>query len=149
MDVIAALDMYVEQQQWEKCIQEAEQQSYDVLTKYVALYAAHLIKEKDHVRALSLFVQHGAPPNSQVNLMPQFNILLQIFSTQPMQLVYFRCYFRVVLTQSGEFHIIKNRICWTALCHHPCLFGVCIFHFVFFVQCKTSTAKVQKCMLFS
>lgn len=65
VDVIAALDMYVEQQQWEKCIQEAEQQSYDVLTKYVALYAAHLIKEKDHVRALSLFVQHGAPPNSQ------------------------------------------------------------------------------------
>ena len=26
VDVIAALDMYVEQNQWEKCIQEAEQQ---------------------------------------------------------------------------------------------------------------------------
>ena len=36
-----------------------------VLSKYVALYAAHLIKEGDQMTALALFVQHGTPPNPQ------------------------------------------------------------------------------------
>jgi len=65
VDVIAALDMYVEQGLWDKCIQEAQQQSSDVLNKYVALYAAQLIKNSDHEKALTLFVQHGTPPNPQ------------------------------------------------------------------------------------
>jgi len=65
VDVIGALDMYVEQGQWDRCIQEAEQQSVDVLNKYVALYAANLIKEGDLVKALDLFVQYGAPANPQ------------------------------------------------------------------------------------
>eukprot|EP00111_Clytia_hemisphaerica_P000435 TCONS_00001218-protein len=65
VDVIAALDMYVEQGLWDKCIQEAEQQSFEVLSKYVALYAANLIKDGDQVKALRLFVEHGAPANPQ------------------------------------------------------------------------------------
>jgi len=37
-----------------------------VLSKYVALYAANLIKDGEQVKALRLFVEHGAPPNPQV-----------------------------------------------------------------------------------
>ena len=40
--------------------------SVDVLNKYVALYAANLIKDGDLVKALELFVQYGAPANPQV-----------------------------------------------------------------------------------
>ena len=65
VDVIAALDMYAEQGEWEKCIAEAEQQSSEVLNKYVAMYAATLIKAGNIVDALQLFVVHGAPPNPQ------------------------------------------------------------------------------------
>ncbi|XP_065670042.1 intraflagellar transport protein 172 homolog isoform X3 [Hydra vulgaris] len=65
VDVIAALDMYVEQGAWAKCIEQAKKQSFEVLTKYVTLYAAHLIKEGNLEGALSLFVEHGAPPNHQ------------------------------------------------------------------------------------
>ena len=37
-----------------------------MLSKYVALYAANLIKDGDQIKALRLFVEHGAPPNPQV-----------------------------------------------------------------------------------
>lgn len=41
-------------------------QNYKVLHKYVALYATHLIREGSYDKALSLYVQHGAPANLQV-----------------------------------------------------------------------------------
>ena len=41
-----------------------------MLSKYVAQYAAHLIKENNTMKALELFVKHGAPPISQVTLIP-------------------------------------------------------------------------------
>lgn len=41
-------------------------QNYKVLHKYVALYATHLIREGSWDKALSLYVQHGAPVNPQV-----------------------------------------------------------------------------------
>ncbi|KAM4772549.1 intraflagellar transport protein 172 homolog [Rhinophrynus dorsalis] len=74
VDVMAALDMYAERGQWEKCIDIAAKQNYKVLHKYVALFATHLIKEGKWDQALSLYVQHGAPANSQ-----NFNIYKRIF----------------------------------------------------------------------
>ena len=68
VDVIGALDMYVERGQWDKCLETAEQQNYKVLHKYVALYATHLIKENDILAALDLYVKHGAPANAQVGI---------------------------------------------------------------------------------
>lgn len=41
-------------------------QSYQVLHKYVALYATHLICEGCWDKALHLYAQHGAPANPQV-----------------------------------------------------------------------------------
>ena len=41
-------------------------QGNEVLSKYVAQYAAHLIKENNTMKALELFVKYGAPPISQV-----------------------------------------------------------------------------------
>ncbi|XP_043931402.1 intraflagellar transport protein 172 homolog isoform X2 [Protopterus annectens] len=75
VDVMAALDMYAERGQWEKCIDTAgKQQNYKILHKYVALYATHLIKEGATEKALSLYVQHGVPASSQ-----NFNIYKRIF----------------------------------------------------------------------
>ncbi|CAL8391867.1 unnamed protein product [Arctogadus glacialis] len=74
VDVMAALDMYVEQGQWEKCVETASKQNFKILHKYVALYATHLIREDDAQSALSLYVTHGAPPNPQ-----NFNIYKRLF----------------------------------------------------------------------
>lgn len=74
IDVMAALDMYAERGQWEKCLETASKQNFKILHKYVALYATHLIKEEEPVRALQLYVQHGAPPNPQ-----NFNIYKRLF----------------------------------------------------------------------
>lgn len=42
-------------------------QGYEVLSKYVALYAANLIKENNTLKALDLFCRYGAPANPQVS----------------------------------------------------------------------------------
>ncbi|KAM8953335.1 intraflagellar transport protein 172 homolog [Pelodytes ibericus] len=74
VDVMAALDMYAERGQWEKCIETASKQNYKILHKYVALFATHLIKEGDWNKALGLYAQHGTPANAQ-----NFNIYKRIF----------------------------------------------------------------------
>ncbi|XP_042189213.1 intraflagellar transport protein 172 homolog [Callorhinchus milii] len=75
VDVMAALDMYAERGQWDKCIETANKQNYKILHKYVALYVTHLIKEGNTEKALNLYVQHGAPANPQ-----NFNIYKRIFT---------------------------------------------------------------------
>ncbi|EHB14523.1 Intraflagellar transport protein 172-like protein [Heterocephalus glaber] len=75
VDVVAALDLYAEQGQWDKCIETATNQNYKILHKYVALYATHLIREGGYAQALALYVQHGGPANPQ-----NFNIYKRIFS---------------------------------------------------------------------
>ena len=46
-------------------------QGYEVLSKYVALYAANLIKDGNTLKALDLFCRYGAPANPQVNSLRQ------------------------------------------------------------------------------
>uniref|UniRef100_A0A3Q0QW63 Intraflagellar transport 172 n=1 Tax=Amphilophus citrinellus TaxID=61819 RepID=A0A3Q0QW63_AMPCI len=67
VDVMAALDIYAERGQWEKCMETASRQNFQILHKYVALYATHLIKEEKAPKALQLYAQHGVPPNPQVH----------------------------------------------------------------------------------
>nr|XP_046228660.1 intraflagellar transport protein 172 homolog isoform X2 [Scatophagus argus] len=74
VDVMAALDMYAERGQWDKCLDTASKQNFKILHKYVALYATHLIKEEEALKALQLYIQHGAPPNPQ-----NFNIYKRLF----------------------------------------------------------------------
>ncbi|MEQ2256463.1 hypothetical protein ILYODFUR_024390, partial [Ilyodon furcidens] len=74
VDVMAALDLYAEKGQWEKCLDTASKQNFKILHKYVALYATHLIKDDDALKALQLYTQHGAPPNPQ-----NFNIYKRLF----------------------------------------------------------------------
>ncbi|XP_076872854.1 intraflagellar transport protein 172 homolog [Brachyhypopomus gauderio] len=74
VDVMAALDMYVERGQWEKCIDTASKQNFKILHKYVALYATHLIKESQAEKVLNLYTQHGLPANPQ-----NFNIYKRMF----------------------------------------------------------------------
>ncbi|XP_039273606.2 intraflagellar transport protein 172 homolog [Styela clava] len=73
VDVETALDMYVERGQWDKCIETAEKAGFKVLHKYVAMYAANLIKENSTLEAMELYVQHGAPANPQ-----NFNIYKRV-----------------------------------------------------------------------
>ncbi|NWI06050.1 IF172 protein, partial [Tichodroma muraria] len=75
IDVMAALDIYAKQDQWEKCLEVAAKQSYQVLHKYVALYATQLICEGSWDKALRLYVLHGAPANPQ-----NFNIYKRLFA---------------------------------------------------------------------
>ncbi|CAN9507987.1 unnamed protein product [Ophioblennius macclurei] len=74
LDVMAALDLYAERGQWDKCVETASKQNFKILHKYVALYATHLIKEAEPVKALQLYTQHGAPPTPQ-----NFNIYKRLF----------------------------------------------------------------------
>jgi intraflagellar transport protein 172 len=66
VDPEGALRMYCEKGQWQQCLQLAEKQGAVVLEKYVALYAAHLIKTSAPLTALQLFNKYGTSPNPQV-----------------------------------------------------------------------------------
>ncbi|CAG9768133.1 unnamed protein product [Ceutorhynchus assimilis] len=70
VDIIGALDLLAEQGQWIRCIEKAKSHNVaPILHKYVALYAAKLLKDNFFVEALNLYSTHGAPA------MPQnFNI---------------------------------------------------------------------------
>ncbi|KAF7269422.1 hypothetical protein GWI33_017527 [Rhynchophorus ferrugineus] len=70
VDIIGALDLLAEQGQWARCIEKAKaHNTAPILHKYVALYAAKLLKDGFIVEALTLYSTHGAPA------MPQnFNI---------------------------------------------------------------------------
>jgi len=61
VDIISALDMYVEQGNWNKAISTATNHGPEVLHKYVAIYASQLIKEGQPEAALDLYRQYGAP----------------------------------------------------------------------------------------
>ncbi|XP_064196298.1 intraflagellar transport protein 172 homolog [Anguilla rostrata] len=74
VDVMAALDMYAERGQWDKCIETAAKQNFKILHKYIALYATHLIKEAESEKVLGLYVNHGVPANPQ-----NFNIYKRVF----------------------------------------------------------------------
>ena len=66
VDVVGALDMYMEKGEWQKALETAEQHNPQVLHKYVALYATHLIKNGDTYRAMDQYVKYGAPANPSV-----------------------------------------------------------------------------------
>ncbi len=58
-----ALRMYCEAGEWDKCLELAGKQGTSILAKYVALYAAHLIKSNASLSAVQLFTKYGASPN--------------------------------------------------------------------------------------
>ena len=62
VDIISALDMYVEQGNWNKAISTASNHGPEVLHKYVAMYATQMIKDRQPENALDLYKQYGTPP---------------------------------------------------------------------------------------
>lgn len=60
-DLIGALDLLAEQNQWPRCLDKAKQHSAAVHHKYLAAYAAHLLRDNDYAGALALF---NADPQS-------------------------------------------------------------------------------------
>ncbi|KAH8862639.1 Intraflagellar transport protein 172 like [Schistosoma japonicum] len=88
VDIISALDMYAKQGKWEKCLSTAEQllreaektfnsqllKEHQLLHKYVAEYAANLIKDSRVYDAMLLYKKYGTPAYKQ-----NFNIYKRIF----------------------------------------------------------------------
>lgn len=85
VDVVSAIEMYAEQGRWEKCVATAErlyaetkqEREHQLLHKYLAAFAASLIKENRTYDALLLYRSHGAPPYVQ-----NFNIYKRIFQVR-------------------------------------------------------------------
>ena len=65
VDPDGALKIYAQNGDWEKCLELAQQQGATALSKYVALYAADLIRKNAALSALQLFSKYGAPATPQ------------------------------------------------------------------------------------
>ncbi len=74
-----ALRMYCEAGEWDKCLELAGKQGSSILAKYVALYAAHLIKSNASLSALQLFTKYGASTNPQ-NFNIYKRLCLEVYS---------------------------------------------------------------------
>lgn len=73
VDIISALDMYVEQGNWERALDTAATHGPEMLHKYVAICATDAIRGSRPLEALDLYKKHGAPPYPQ-----NFNIYKRI-----------------------------------------------------------------------
>ena len=65
VDPDGALKMYAKSGDWDKCLELAQQQGGGILAKYVALYAADLIRKNASLSALQLFTKYGCPATPQ------------------------------------------------------------------------------------
>uniref|UniRef100_A0A8R1I6R6 Intraflagellar transport protein 172 homolog n=1 Tax=Caenorhabditis japonica TaxID=281687 RepID=A0A8R1I6R6_CAEJA len=64
VDVITAIDMMVENDQWDKALDTAKSQNYrPLLDKYVAQYAAILVHRNDLPKVLTVLEKYGASAN--------------------------------------------------------------------------------------
>lgn len=73
VDGNAALEMMARKGQWSQLFEAASSQSQEVLHRFVARRAAHLLKNDSAPQALQLYTQYGAPVISQ-----NFNLYLQL-----------------------------------------------------------------------
>jgi intraflagellar transport protein 172 len=67
MDANAALDLYAERGDWEKCLEAASTMTPEVQAKYTASYCTLLITQNKYHEAVRVLAKFGAPP-SQSNL---------------------------------------------------------------------------------
>lgn len=65
VDPEGALKLYIQKGQWDQCLELAKEQGAEVLSKYVALYAATLIRDGKAPMAIQLFNEHGCSPNPE------------------------------------------------------------------------------------
>ena len=84
VDLISALDMYVDQGNWNKAINTASEHGPEVLHKYVAMYATQMIRESQPESALDLYKQYGTPAY-QANYNIYKRIGIDLFSSQNLE----------------------------------------------------------------
>ncbi|CAI2357816.1 unnamed protein product [Caenorhabditis sp. 36 PRJEB53466] len=64
VDVVTAIDMMIENDQWDKALETARSQNYrPLLDKYVAQYAAILVHRHDYTRVIATLERFGASAN--------------------------------------------------------------------------------------
>ncbi|TPX43982.1 hypothetical protein SeMB42_g04483 [Synchytrium endobioticum] len=66
VDVTAALDVYAERGEWDKCLETAAGQGPEVLSKYLGLRCGTLIKDGKVDAAVDLMVQYDCPPTQEL-----------------------------------------------------------------------------------
>lgn len=76
VDTGAALEILAQKGQWDQVFEAASMQSPELLHKYVAQRAAHLLKSHSPIQALRLYMQYGALPIPQY-----FNLYLKLSET--------------------------------------------------------------------
>ena len=81
VDLISALDMYVEQGNWRKALTTASEHGPEVLHKYVAMNATQFIKDGNPSGALDLYKKYGSP-NYKANYNIYKRIGVDLFSTK-------------------------------------------------------------------
>uniref|UniRef100_A0A8D8QWB1 Intraflagellar transport protein 172 homolog n=1 Tax=Cacopsylla melanoneura TaxID=428564 RepID=A0A8D8QWB1_9HEMI len=102
VDINTALDMLMKQGQWNQCLDRAKNINNNLLHKYMALYAMHLIKNKEYSQLTEMFHEYGTPnipqfyniykqtaycilnnPNENVNLIVSLrNMLYNVIQNQ-------------------------------------------------------------------
>ena len=73
VDLISALNMFVEQGNWDRALETAAEHGPEVLHKYVAMCATDAIRDNKPIEALNLYKKYGAPAYPQ-----NFNIYKRI-----------------------------------------------------------------------
>ncbi|TPX67270.1 hypothetical protein SpCBS45565_g03981 [Spizellomyces sp. 'palustris'] len=64
VDVLAALDMYAQRGEWDKCLETASSQGPDALNKYLVSYCATLIMQKKYDSAVAAISKYDVPFSS-------------------------------------------------------------------------------------
>lgn len=62
VNFVAALDLLCEQGQWKKCLERARKNE-GLLHHYAGKYVYHLLKQKQPVEAMHIYIEHGVPAN--------------------------------------------------------------------------------------
>ena len=68
-NVSDGMEAYAQRNDWEACLQLAQQQGPHMLVKYATLHGAYLVQQEAFVQAAGVFARHGAstqPPNLQM-----------------------------------------------------------------------------------
>lgn len=61
IDINTALDMLMNQGQWTQCLEKAKSMNINLLHKYLALYAMHLIRNKEFAQLTEVLNDYGTP----------------------------------------------------------------------------------------
>ena len=94
-------------------------QGFEVLSKYVALYAANLIKDGNTLKALDLYCRYGAPANPQVNICQQIVHQDILCNVKVVYITVMINYVFISLSYMIFIYLLQKRFCWSLSSWNP------------------------------